>query len=244
MNKYELHVHTAECDLAAEMKAKDIVRKYYDAGYAGLVVTDHYFSIFDMWFADELKGLDKKQRMQRWLRGYYEAREEGEKLGFTVLPGAEVRFDGGLNFTTRSDSKIEVQGAVNDYLVYGLDEKFLLEAPPLNHCQNVEALIKLLPKDACVVWAHPFRYKMTVIDPSPLFGLEGFNGGNSQFQNSLAKLYAEHYGKPLTSGSDYHGRNRFASGGIETERLIKTPADLISVLRSGEYSLIENALKK
>lgn len=228
MNKYELHAHTAECDRAACMKAADMVRKYHEAGYAGMVITDHYFSIFDQWFADELKGLDKRQRMQRWLRGYYAAREEGERIGFTVLPGAEVRFE----------------GQMNDYLVYGLEEQFFYDAPPLNHCRTVEELIALLPEDACVVWAHPFRDKMTVIDPTPLFGLEGFNGGNPPIRNELAKMYAAHYGKALTSGSDFHGLNRFASGGIETERVIKTPSDLIDVLRSGDYTLIERFVPK
>ena len=224
MNKYELHVHTAECDKAASMKAADIVRKYHEAGYAGMVVTDHYFSIFDTWFAEELKGLDKKQRMKRWLRGYYAAREEGERIGFTVLPGAEVRFE----------------GQINDYLIYGVDEQFFYDAPKLSCCQTIEELSALLPDGVCVVQAHPFRNDMTVIDPTPLFGLEGFNGGNPAIRNKLAKMYAAHYGKALTSGSDFHGRNRFASGGIETAHTIKTPRDLIDVLRSGDYSLIEN----
>ena len=240
MNKYELHLHTAECDKAADLKAKDIVRKYYEAGYAGMVVTDHYFSIFDQWFADELAGLDQKQRMQRWLLGYYEAREEGEKLGFTVLPGAEVRFDGLHTYSLHPDQSLQTCGNVNDYLIYGVDEQFFFDSPPLNFCKNVEELISLLPANACVVQAHPFRDKMTVTDPSPLFGLEVFNGGNSPFRNELAKLFAAHYGKPITSGSDYHGRNRFASGGIMTDRIIKSPTDLTNVLRSGDYTLIEN----
>ena len=33
---------------------------------------------------------------------------------------------------------------------------------------------------------------------------------------------------------------RLAKGGIMTEKRIRTPEDLVAVLRSGEYSLIEN----
>lgn len=223
MNRYELHLHTAECDRAAAMPAAEIVRKYHAAGYAGMVVTDHYFSIFDEWFEDELRGLNREQYIRRWLKGYYSAREEGERLGFVVLPGAEVRFE----------------GEKNDYLIYGVDEQFFYDAPPLSYLGSVEELVRVLPKHACVVQAHPFRNNMTVKDPTPLFGLEGFNGGNGRFRNELAKIYANHYGKTITSGSDFHGVNRFATGGIETPHLIKTPKDLTDVLRSGEYSLIE-----
>ena len=225
MNRYELHIHTAECDRAAQLPAAELVRRYHEAGYAGMVITDHYFSIFDEWFEEELRGMDRRQYIERWLKGYYCAREEGERLGFTVLPGAEVRFQDGKN----------------DYLIYGLDEQFFYESPDLSKLGSVELLINALPKHACVVQAHPFRNDMLVRDPSPLFGLEGFNGGNSRFRNQLAKTYAEHYGKAITSGSDYHGikQKRFAVGGIETECVIRTPRDLTDVLRSGNYSLIE-----
>ena len=225
MYRYELHVHTAECDKAAEMPAAEIVRRYHAAGYAGMVVTDHYFSIFDRWFREELRGLDRRQYIERWLRGYYCAREEGERLGFTVLPGAEVRFE----------------GRPNDYLIYGLDEQFFYDSPSLSQLESVDRLAEFLPSDACVVQAHPFREGMAVYEPTPsLFGIEGFNGGNTKSRNEIAKLYAGYYGKPVTSGSDYHGGSkRFAVGGIETEKRILTPKDLTDVLRGGKYTLIE-----
>ena len=90
MPRYELHAHTSECDLAAHATAAELVRLYHAAGYSGMVITDHYFSHFYEWFADELAGRFHREVMARRLKGYYEARNEGEKLGFTVLPGAEV----------------------------------------------------------------------------------------------------------------------------------------------------------
>ena len=223
--RYETHVHTAECDGSARLSGAEIVRRYAAAGYCGLVVTDHVINVFeDRWFPNEVRGLDHKQYTERWLRGYHVAKEAGERIGFTVLPGAEVRFD----------------GQINDYLIYGLDEDFFYTVPRLNHCKSLEEMIALLPPDACVVQAHPFRDNMVVADPSPLFGIEVFNGGNPKIRNDLAKLYAEHYGKAITSGSDYHGHGRFASGGIVTEEKIQTPKDLSRILRSGRYTIIEN----
>lgn len=223
--RYETHVHTAECDKAASIGGAEIVRMYKVAGYDGLIITDHYFHVFYDWFADELAELDHRQIIARWLKGYYVAREEGEKLGFTVLPGAEVRFDGPV---------------INDYLIYGLDEDFFYDAPLLNRLQSLQELKAVLPESACIVQAHPFRDHMTVQDPSLLFGIEVYNGKTDPFRNELARQFAEYYGKPMTSGSDYHGPHSLAKGGITTDTKIQTPSDLVQILRSGSYGLIQD----
>ena len=223
MGKFELHVHTKECDIVAGSFAADIVKMYYDAGYDGLVITDHYFSCFYDWFADEIKNLSEREIAMRRLKGYYEARNEGEKLGFTVLPGAEVRFD----------------GTINDYLVYGLDEEFFLSCPVLNRLKNTEELKSILPEDALIVQAHPFRNKMTVCDPSPFFGIEVYNGGTEPFRNEMAEMFASHYGKAMTSGSDFHGAAALGRGGIFTEQKIYSSKQLACILKNGNYRLIK-----
>ena len=226
MYKYEIHSHTSECDRDAHLSARELVHLYKDAGYSGMVITDHYIERFyTLWFPEDVKGLTHEQQVHRWLRGFRTAREEGEKIGFTVLPGAEVRFD----------------GFPNDYLLYGLHEDFFYTVPRLNELKNVKELIALMPENICVVHAHPFRDDMVVLTPDEgLFGMEVYNGGTEKFRNGLARQFAEHYNLAMTSGSDIHGTNRLAKGGIMTETEIKTPEDLVCVLRSGNYSLIEN----
>ncbi len=224
MPRYELHAHTSECDLAAHAGAAELVRIYHAAGYDGMVITDHYFDHFYKWFADELAGKDHRAVMQRRLKGYYEARNEGERLGFTVLPGAEVRFNKSCY-------------GINDFLVYGCDEEFFLTAPRLNELTSLEELNALLPENACVVLAHPFRLKMTIMDPSPLFGIEAHNGLTEPHRNRQAELFAQFYGKAVTSGSDCHHRDHTCKGGIETPHIIRTPRDLTDILRSGAYTL-------
>lgn len=225
MYKYELHAHTSECDRDALLSARELVHLYKDAGYDGMVITDHYIERFyTLWFPEDVKGLTHEQQVKRWLKGYHTAREEGEKIGFTVLPGAEVRFN----------------GYPNDYLLYGLHEEFFYTAPRLNELKNTNELLALLPEAVCVVQAHPFRDEMVVADPRGLFGLEVFNGGTEKFRNDIARCFASHYGLAITSGSDIHGMDRLAKGGIMTNDRIKTPEDLISVLRRGAYTLIEN----
>ena len=226
MNKYELHIHTSECDKVAECGGAEIVRLYREAGYSGLVITDHYFSLFYKWFEKELSGRDKKGIIERYLKGYYAARNEGEKTGLTVLCGAEVRFD----------------NTVNDYLVYGLEEKDFYDLPLLNKLQSVEELIKVLPEYALAVQAHPFREGMTVCNPDLLFGIEGYNGGTESFRNEMAKTYAANFGKALTSGPDFHSKSHLAKGGIATKHKILTSSDLVKVLKDSDYTLIENGV--
>ncbi len=224
MGKYELHIHTAENDLVAKEGGASIVNLYRNAGYDGIVITDHYFAMFYDWFKDELAGKDHRGIIDRWLCGYRAAKAEGDKQGFTVLLGAEVRFDGPM---------------INDYLVYGITEEFLYNAPLLNRLKGLDELLEILPEEAIVVQAHPFRDNMTVKDPEKLFGVEVYNGGTAEFRNKMAKLYAEHYNKPMTSGSDFHNSDALALGGIVTDKKITSSGELVEVLRGGNYTIIE-----
>ncbi len=223
MGKFEMHVHTAECDICAHVAAKDIVRMYHEKGYSGLVITDHYFAMSFDWFRDDLTEGTHCEFIDRWLRGYREAKNEGDKIGMTVLLGAEVRLDG---------------PNINDYLIYGIDEDFLFRAPYLNRLGSLQELIATLPENACVVQAHPFRDNMTVQNPDLLFGIEVNNGGTEPFRNDLAKTFAIHYKKPMLSGSDFHCADHLARGGIRTDADIQSIQDLARVLRSGNYELI------
>ena len=218
-----MHVHTAECDICAHVAAKDIVRMYQQKGYSGLVITDHYFAMSFDWFADDLTEGTHCEFIDRWLRGYREAKKEGDKIGMTVLLGAEVRLDG---------------PNINDYLIYGIDEDFLFRAPYLNRLSSLQELISVLPENACVVQAHPFRDNMTVQSPDLLFGIEVNNGGTEPFRNDLARTFAAHYGKPMLSGSDFHHADHLARGGISTDADIQSIQDLVGVLRSGDYELL------
>ena len=168
--KYELHAHTSECDKEARLSARELVHLYKNAGYAGMVITDHYIERFyTLWFPNEVEGLTHEQQVKRWLKGFLTAKEEGDKIGFVVLPGAEVRFN----------------GYPNDYLIYGLSEEAFYNLPRLNELKNLQELLDLLPPDVCVVQAHPFRDGMVVNNPSRLFGLEVHNGGTEKFRNDV-----------------------------------------------------------
>ncbi len=42
--RYELHCHSSDCSACAATPAKDIVHNYKAPGYAGMVLTHHFFA--------------------------------------------------------------------------------------------------------------------------------------------------------------------------------------------------------
>ena len=68
--KYDMHIHTSECDKVAMCGGAEIVRLYASEGYSGIVITDHCFSLFFDWFKDELDGKEHQKIIDRYLKGY------------------------------------------------------------------------------------------------------------------------------------------------------------------------------
>ena len=220
--KFEMHCHTAENDIVSTVSGAQMVEAYRNAGYDGIVITDHYFSLFFDWFSSELNGKTHREIIDRYLKGYHKAKDEGDKTGFIVLPGAEVRLDG---------------NCINDYLLYGLNEQDFYDLPLLNRLGSLEELRRTLPKEAMIIQAHPFRNGMTVIPPDYLDGVEVCNGLTEPVRNSLANEYASAYKLKKTAGSDVHKIEHTCTAGIIFENEIKSPADLTSQLKSGSYKL-------
>ncbi len=222
MIKFELHAHTKENDICANMTADEIVKAYKGAGYDGIVITNHFFDLSLEWYKDELAGCDHRGVIDYYLKGYRKAKATGDAIGMTVLMGLELRFD----------------GTINDYLVYGVDEDFLYKSPLLNTL-NLDSFLEILPPDAILYQAHPFRNGMTVTDPKKLYGIEVFNGGTSEDRNEMAELWAEKFELNKISGSDFHGIQHLARGGVIFQNNIRDSKQLVTQLKAGRYSLIK-----
>lgn len=218
---YELHTHTRENDIVVTLDAPDIVRAYKEAGYDGMVITNHFFSLSLEWYKDILEGASHREIIDYYLRGYRAAKRTGNEIGITVLLGIELRFD----------------GTINDYLVYGIDEGFLYDSPLLNTL-DLDSFLKILPAGAIVYQAHPFRNGMTVTDPARLYGVEVWNGGTAKERNDFADLWADKYSLKKISGSDFHCINHLAKGGVVFENPVRTEAELVRELRAERYTLI------
>ncbi|MGN0527210.1 MAG: PHP domain-containing protein [Acutalibacteraceae bacterium] len=216
--KYELHCHTQNTSKCGRLDAEELVNIYKEAGYSGIVITDHYSP---MTFTAE-EYFNKKKALKHYLKGYNKAKKL-ETDDFAVLFGIELRF----------------YGTLNDYLIYGASEEMINELPFLLP-KYLRKASKWFRKRGClVVQAHPFRQLMTRANPKYLDGIEVYNGKANKEANENSKQWAEETGKIKTSGSDCHRESGAALGGIITYEKIKTNEDLVRILKSGNYKLIE-----
>ncbi|MBO5064655.1 MAG: PHP domain-containing protein [Clostridia bacterium] len=218
--KYEIHCHTKEVSRCGQLPVEELIKKYKEAGYSGIVLTDHYSPMtFDL-----PDFFSKKKAIDHYLRAWRIAEQYNDE-SFAVLLGMELRF----------------YATVNDYLVYGITEQMLYELPFLLPLY-IKKASKLLRERGCLfLQAHPFRNLITRADPKYLDGVEVFNGKADEEANKNSEKWAKEINTPVrTSGSDCHRESGVGLGGIITAERIKTNEDLIKILKSGNYKLIKN----
>lgn len=218
--KYETHCHTKLVSRCGHLEIKELVELYKDAGYSGIILTDHFSPMtFDL-----PDFFSKKKAVDHYLRAHREAKKYNDD-NFTVLLGMELRF----------------HLTVNDYLIYGITEEMLYELPnPLS--LYIKKASKIFHNNGCLlVQAHPFRKFITRTNPDYLDGVEIYNGKASAEENENAEKWADQINAPIQlSGSDCHRETGVGLGGIATDTPIKNNNDLINILKSGNFKLIKN----
>lgn len=222
--KYELHSHTTETSQCAQITAKELVEKYKELGYSGIVITNHYSDF--TFFLKEM--FNKKLRSEHYLKGYREAKKY-ETEDFSVLLGLELRFF--LNG--------------NDYLIYGITEE-LIEKSPFLLPMYLKRTSNFFRKHGCIIiQAHPFRPYIYRANPKYLDGVEIVNGKSTKTENEKALNWAQRKNlKIKTAGSDCHRVTGAGISGIETNEPIKNNDDLLRILKSGEFRIIEKDYEK
>lgn len=225
MNEYktELHAHTAETSNCGKASASDLIEAYVKEGYTTVVITDHLST--HTYFKYDYKKMKWDEKVDVLLKGYNAALKASDGR-INVILGMELRFD------TNTEE--------NDYLVYGITEKFLRKHKDLLD-MNIKSFSKLAHKnDLLVFQAHPFRTNMKVTNPEYLDGVEIHNGCvRHNSRNEIAEHWATLNKLKMSSGSDYHQIGDEAQGGIITDFEIKTTEDLLNTLNNGNYKIIK-----
>ena len=212
----ELHAHCAEVSPCADMTAAQVVDRYVAAGYHSLVLANHYCD-----YVMDDPGKTWEERINHFLSGYRIMKEyAGEKLH--IILGCELRFI----------------GSSNDYLIFGMDEQFLIDHPDL-HRMSLKTFSAFAKEHGLlIVQAHPFRAGMKIVKTKYLDGIEVFNGHpGHDSRNDIADMWAKRYGLLRTSGSDFHHPHSVEGGGIITDFPITSMNQLVEVIRSGDYTL-------
>lgn len=214
--KYDLHCHTGLVSRCADADIKDTVRAYDEAGFSGIVLTDHYsLTTF------RHTPLTPQQHTDFYLSAYDKMKKFAGN-SFTVLLGLELRY----------------YYTINDYLIYGVDRDWLTKQGNLL-ALNPKKMYEIAKKEGYLVCqAHPYRKYMTRCNPDYLDGIEVYNGKTEKELNDKAKSWAESTGKIQVAGSDFHHIGGQARGGIITNAPITDNKGLTECLRSGDYKLI------
>ncbi len=211
--KTELHFHTAEVSPCGRFPASWGIRLYKKLGYHTVVITDH----FSKRYFEKLGSLSWEQKVDCFLKGYRNARREGDKRGVRVILGMEY----------------DLPDTRDDILVYGFDEAFLYANENLFLLEADALRRKAEENHLLLIQAHPFRKNITRVHDELVEGLEVFNGNpRHDSNNPKALAYASERHWIAVSGSDFHRREDAGTGGVYLPSIPKDSLELAELLRS------------
>ncbi len=224
MYRLELHCHNSEVSACSKCPAEELIRRYRDAGYSGVVSTNHIN------------------------RGTYSQREEwtwAEKAAHFIRGWEALRAAAGDDFDVLLACEINLTPVgwpayiPNDYLIYGITEDWLIKTGDMRDMTMERLSACAREAGFLVVHAHPFRCNTVMMRPDLFDGYEIYNGNpRHNSHNALAEDWARMNGKIMTSGSDFHQPDDPCCGGIETQFRIRDNETLLRTLREGQYGLI------
>ena len=214
MFKTETHMHVSEVSRCAHLDAKEMARRYAEAGFSTLFITDHITSKYFARYGD----IPWEDKVARHFAGYRALSGAAAEYGITVLPSVELQLD----------------ESTNHYLLYGKVGKlferrdvFTLTAKELHEYAKACGVF--------VVQAHPLRDGRNVPMPLCVDALEAYNP-NPRHDNREddALAIARAFGLPVTSGSDAHRPEDVAKGGVESDVKIESAEDYVRLMTQGK----------
>ena len=214
MYKYETHLHTFPVSRCAVAGVRETLEFYKKMGYDGVFITNH--------FLDGSINIDMNMPYEKKINFCFSDYEEGVKIGkeigIKVFCGVELTYDG------------------TDFLIYGLDKAWYLANPQIMEMKKTEELKFMMESGALVIHAHPYRGAEYIrLFPRCVHGVEVINGCRTDFENHMAKLYAENYGLIESAGSDNHkGGNQKRFAGLSCDEPISDEHDFINKMKNGQ----------
>lgn len=223
MYRYETHLHTSPTSACAVSNVAESVRAYKDMGYDGVFITNHFL---DGNCSGEIKELPYKEGLALYYSAYEEAKRVGCEIGIKVFFGVELAYRG------------------TDFLVYGLDYDWYLAHPEIAEMKKSEELTLMASEGALIIHAHPFREAKYIdhirLFPRHVHGVEVVNSSRTEFENAMAKQYADGYELLHFAGSDNHRGPRHSHfAGVEFSLPIVDERDFVEKVKSGAAEVFE-----
>ena len=225
MYKYETHLHTAPVSLCARAGVRETLEFYKEQGYDGVFITNHFLD----GNINVDQSLSYEEKVNYYFADYEQGAAIGEEIGLKVFPGVELSYGG------------------TDFLVYGLDKEWFLAHPEIDGMPKTQELALMASEGALIIQAHPFREARYIdhirLFPRSVHGVEIYNANRTDFENEMAKQYADNYSLHHFAGSDNHqGGAQTCFGGMSSRTPIRDERDFIERVLSGEMQVFKKSL--
>lgn len=228
---YETHLHTSQASACAANTGYEMAKAAHEAGYAGIIVTDHN------WGGNTCvdRNLPWKDWVKAFEKGYLDAeRYAKEQEDFDVFFGYEAGFEG------------------TEFLIYGVDAAWMIAHPQLRTATIKQQYELIHGAGGMVIHAHPYREEWYIPEirlfPDLVDGVEGINATHSSHLSQChndprydqrAIAYARKNNLPMTAGSDIHSTALFG-GGVAFKRRMTSIAGFCSAIFSKEDYVLTN----
>lgn len=220
MHKYETHLHTAPVSKCASADVYETLDFYKGKGYDGVFITNHFLD----GNVNADAEMSYEEKIEFYFSDYEKGVEYGKSIGLKVFVGIEMTYKG------------------TDFLVYGLDKEWYLKNPQIMNMKKTDEMELLMNSGALVIQAHPYR-EASYIDhirlfPRSVHGVEIINASRTDFENNMAKIYAENYGLLEFAGSDNHcagGRKNLA--GMCSDTPIMSEQEFVEQVKNGQMRI-------
>ncbi len=232
MDKYvtEMHLHTLGNSRCGHTTPADIMALYSEAGYDGIVCTNHFNRYI---YEEYLEGNTEKEKLAHFFRAFEELKAYKEANGGPdVFFGVEVAIG-------KDDYHLKTNFDCAEILVYGITpDEFAANAVRITET-DYEGLRGMANENGWLLYqAHPFRERTKRLKRKYLDGIEIYNANprHANF-NFLAALKARTQNLKVVAGSDFHKPHDIGAATL-FDRKPLNEKDLAALLKAGEYSVI------
>lgn len=216
MFKTEAHLHTYPVSSCAKLTPVEQVRLFKEAGYDTIIVSDHFSPHH---FKKLGEDLTFAQKVDKLCDAYLEAKDEGDKIGLTVLFSVELSFH------------------KNHYLLYGVTREFLKLREDIFDIDIDELYAHLKAHGVTIIQAHSHRAEKCVPHPHHVDGFEINCCLRKDNYNERTMQVAKEYGLPLTIGSDCHRPEDVGVSATLSEEKIESIEQYLELMRTGKLIL-------
>lgn len=222
MYRYETHLHTYPVSKCAKADVRETLEFYKELRYDGVFITNH--------FLDGNINIDRdltyEEKIEFYFSDYEKALEIGKEIGIKVFCGIEASYKG------------------TDFLVYGPDKEWYLKNPQIMDMKKTDEMEYFMNNGALVIQAHPYREAQYIdhirLFPRCVHGVEVINASRIEFENKMAKLYAESYDLIEFAGSDNHvGKMKRKLAGMCSDVPIFSEKEFIEYVKCGKMTVFD-----